>query len=319
MKLGNVEGRAMATASLLAFGMICAVLPAMAATVWDEGIQGDLSDDAGTPTELAIGLGSNTIIGSMQSPADTRDFVTFTVPEGQQLTLLLQQQYEDVASGGGGDRGFHAINAGPTSFVPGPDTADLFLGGAHLDPLPPGTDMLEILAAAPQAGTGFSVPLGPGVYSYVIQQTGPELTAYTIEFVLEAAAADVGGTVSDVFTQVAVCRNLVSGQTVVVSGLAGAPAWNCTAAGLVAGGGDRVLQLVRGRAACGGEPCDIGGTVAGVDGLVAVCRNLVTGQSVTTGVDMGSYACAGLSATNGDGIQLVIVGSVPLGPDGDYQ
>jgi hypothetical protein len=53
-----------------------------------------------------------------------------------------------------------------------------------MDPETPGTDLLPDLAAGTLGGSGFDVPLGPGVYSYVIQQTGPQHTGYELDFVL---------------------------------------------------------------------------------------------------------------------------------------
>ena len=160
--------------------------PALSLTnvIWDEGVDGDLSTNPLAPTPLTFGVGNNEIIGSVQSPNDTRDYITFTIEAGQTLQSILLLQYEDSNTGGPASRGFNAINQGTTSFIPNGGTAGQFLGGAHLDPLPPGTDLLPILAGAPQAGTGFGVPLGPGDYSYLIQQTGPELSGYTLDFVV---------------------------------------------------------------------------------------------------------------------------------------
>ena len=156
---------------------------------YDESVDGDLSTDPNAPTALSFNLGSNTVIGSVATPADTRDFITFTIPEGQELTGILLQDYDDLdtAPASDGNRGFNAINAGTTGFIPGGDTIGNFLGGAHLDPLTPGSDLLPILAEAPQAGTGFTTPLGAGDYVYVIQQTGPQNTGYTLDFILENA------------------------------------------------------------------------------------------------------------------------------------
>jgi hypothetical protein len=39
-----------------------------------------------------------------------------------------------------------------------------------------------VLASAPLGGTGFEVPLGAGTYTYLVQQTGPQQTGYSIEF-----------------------------------------------------------------------------------------------------------------------------------------
>jgi hypothetical protein len=155
---------------------------------WDEGVDGDLSTNEAAPTPLALVVGSNVIAGSVVSPGDVRDYVTFTVGPGQQLTALNQLAYFDIPGGGPGNRGYHAINAGATSFIPSAGNSSSFLGGNHLDPLPPGTDMLPGLAAAPLAGVGFTVPLGPGTYSYLVQQTGPQQNGYELELVIVSTA-----------------------------------------------------------------------------------------------------------------------------------
>ncbi len=170
---------------ILSAVLVACTFSARAAVVHDETTDGDLSGDPEAPTALAFDAGGNIVTGSMGAPDDVRDFITFTVPSTHSLTGLLLLAYEDAATGGPGNRGFHAINLGATSFIPGPETGDFFLGGAHLDPEPSGTDLLPILAAAPEAGIGFSVPLDPDTYSYIIQQTGTDLTDYSIEFIVE--------------------------------------------------------------------------------------------------------------------------------------
>ena len=172
-----------ASAAVLLFTL--SAIPAAGDTLWDEGADGDLSGDPAAPTVLVFESGSNVVTGSMVAPDDTRDYLSFTLPPGSRLTALLLTRYEDLDIGGPGNRGFHAINAGATSFIPGASTASSFLGGAHLDPEPAGTDLLPVLGAAAQAGTGFEPPLGEGTYSYVVQQTGSELTGYTLDFVVE--------------------------------------------------------------------------------------------------------------------------------------
>ena len=170
------------TRFLSAFLMVCFCSVCWAAH--DESIDGDLSTDPNNPTALTFSQGSNVISGTVQAPGDTRDYLTFTIAADQALPRLLLLNYTDVSSGGGGDRGFQAIIAGSKSFIPSGGTIGSFLAGAHLDPLPAGTDILPTLATAPQGGTGFSVPLGPGTYTYHVQQTGAELTAYSLEFVV---------------------------------------------------------------------------------------------------------------------------------------
>ncbi len=158
---------------------------ASGAIVWDESMDGDLSDDPLAPTGIMFAVGVNGVIGT-DGDADTRDYITFTIEDGYQLDAILLQEYLDVATGGDGDRGYIAINSGDTSAIPDGGNSDSFLGGSHMDPLAAGTDLLAILAAAPLAGTGFDAPLGPGTYSFLIQQTGVEITSYGLDFVVSA-------------------------------------------------------------------------------------------------------------------------------------
>jgi hypothetical protein len=148
----------------------------------DEASDGDLSNDPAAPTVLRFSVGENLVSGTVTAPADTRDFITFQIPRGLELSGLWLLRYRDGATGGPGNVGFHALKAGATSAVPGAATAGSFLGGDHLEGGDEGKDLLPALADGTPAGTGFPVPLGPGTYSYVIQQTGPQVSAYTLEF-----------------------------------------------------------------------------------------------------------------------------------------
>lgn len=165
---------------VLLAGLIANSGGANAVSVWDETVNGDLSSDPLTPTTINFAAGDNEISGSVQASGDTRDYFTFTLLAGQQLVGIELLNYTDLNTLGPGNRGFHAINAGATSFIPGGGTAGNFLGGDHLDATD--VDLLSNLAAATLAGTGFSSPLGAGTYTYLVQQTGPQLTGYEINF-----------------------------------------------------------------------------------------------------------------------------------------
>ncbi|MEM7465501.1 MAG: hypothetical protein AAF387_01310 [Pseudomonadota bacterium] len=172
------------------FGLIVlAFCNANATTVWDENLNGDLSTDPLTPTEISLSNGANGISGSVQATGDTRDFFTFTLLSGQQLIGIDLVNYTDLNTSGPGNRGFHAIIDGPTSFIPSGGTAGNFLGGDHLEA--GDGDLLAALAAAPLAGTGFAAPLGPGTYTYLVQQTGPQLTGYELNFQVVPLPASV--------------------------------------------------------------------------------------------------------------------------------
>lgn len=47
-----------------------------------------------------------------------------------------------------------------------------------------GSDLLARLGLAQTGGSGFTPPLGPGTYTFLIQQTGPPLTGFTLAFVV---------------------------------------------------------------------------------------------------------------------------------------
>ena len=158
---------------------------ASAATIWTESVDGDLSSDAGAPTPVTFAMGSNVINGSVSTGTDGRDYITFTIQPGQALSALVLLMYDDLNTGAAndGNTGYQAIILGSTSLIPSGGNSLSFLGGSHVAPTI-GTDYLEIMASGTIAGTGFSTPLGPGTYSYHIQQTGPEPTAYSLDFVV---------------------------------------------------------------------------------------------------------------------------------------
>jgi hypothetical protein len=108
-----------------------------AVVVWSENINGDLSTNPNVPTPVSFQLGSNIINGSVSTGSDTRDYITFTIAAGLQLTSLRLLAYDDLNTGtpNDGNTGFHAINLGSTSFIPGFDTIGEFLGGDPTDRL----------------------------------------------------------------------------------------------------------------------------------------------------------------------------------------
>jgi len=174
-------------ATVLLLGVLA--VPAMGATIWDEGTNGELSGDPATPTLITFADGSNTIIGTchgnidVSNPVD-RDYITFTVPPGMILSHLWLHTWDPD------DYGFMSFNAGSTSFIPSGATNASFLSGIHLN----GEDVTQDLMvffrdrkvttnALPQAA------LGPGTYCWLVQQLGPFVESYNVEFVIEVGVA----------------------------------------------------------------------------------------------------------------------------------
>ena len=158
-----------------------------ATVIHNEALLGDLSNDPLAPTSLTFGVGSNEISGTVVNTNDTRDYFTFTIGDGLVLDSIDLVSYFDVDNPDA-NTGFAAINAGTTTTQPGGRSVDAdFLGGAHVgaDQLPgAGGSLAADLARAENIGTTFDFPLTAGDYSFVIQQTGPENTGYTLDFVV---------------------------------------------------------------------------------------------------------------------------------------
>lgn len=154
--------------------------PTTAATIWNEAVNGDLSGNRLAPTALSLSLGTNTILGNVVF--GDLDYFTFTVPAGASFAALRLLSY-----GSGEDVAFLAIQSGSVFTEPsiGANPANL-LGYTHLDTTFVGTDILDDLGASngqvPPAH-GFSPPLGPGPYSFWLQQLNTS-TSYSYEVVL---------------------------------------------------------------------------------------------------------------------------------------
>ena len=184
---------------------------AWAGALWDEAVQGDLSDDFAAPTELGtLSQGSNTL--SAQSTAGATedlsipaapeypdldvDVWNLTVAPGEYLNQIVLTSYDASnpnghTGGSGGIPGggsFFAVQAGSAVTVTIPDGSNL-LGGTLIGQIPgaqAGHDVLDDLgsgmfSAAPFNVPPFNGPLGAGTYSFWYQE-GPMDTEYTLDF-----------------------------------------------------------------------------------------------------------------------------------------
>jgi hypothetical protein len=154
---------------------------ASAATLWDESVNGDLSNAPLAPTLLNLAIGSNTLSATM--PGADLDFFTINVPAGAQFSNLLLTGYS-----GFDEISFIAIASG-TQFPEGPvqtyDPTGL-LGYAHFGPGigDIGGDVLPSLGLENFGVAGFLPPLPSGNYSFWLQQEGPAPTSYQLDFVV---------------------------------------------------------------------------------------------------------------------------------------
>jgi hypothetical protein len=153
--------------------------PATAGTVWNEAINGDLSDNPLAPTVVSFAPGPNDVIGqagnAVNSPLGVdQDFFTFTVPTGYSLTSLIPisvvfQDPSDNAS-------FLGLQSGSqitVNVLPPFTDATGLLGWRHVDPSDNGTNILPAMGVADFGATGFTGPLSAGPYSVWIQDDHP--------------------------------------------------------------------------------------------------------------------------------------------------
>jgi hypothetical protein len=171
---------------------IALALPAAAAVVHDEAVNGDLSSDPLVPTPIAFAIGGNTIIGTcgnLGSPVDIRDYIRFTIPAGQRLTALNLVAYDPD------NLSFLSFNTGTESQIPSGATSAFFLAGIHIAAAQIGTDLMPLFVSSSLTTHSLPQPeLGPGDYCFLIQQTSPITQGYTLEFVLDVGTPTQGTT-----------------------------------------------------------------------------------------------------------------------------
>ena len=151
---------------LLAFALGAA--PLLAAVIWDESVDGDLSNIQNMPTIVTPVDASDAVIGTVggPNPGEFFDVFTFTVPAGFQLTEINLTSY--TAAGGNVTSGF---NVWPGS---GGDLDDFALA------------LLSVAVGPPDAGTNLIAPIAPlaaGDYSISLREGTPG-QAYELEFVI---------------------------------------------------------------------------------------------------------------------------------------
>lgn len=157
--------------------------PALATVVWNEPVDGDFSDNYLAPTPVALSPGLNQVLGFIAGEDDIggfdRDYYTFTIPAGYQLSEITLDSYisDDFQA-------FLGISLG-SQFSVAPTTAGISdpLGWTLFGNSLLGQNLLPVMG---QNGQGFVAPLGPGAYTIWTQQIGPA-TEYVFNFVVVPA------------------------------------------------------------------------------------------------------------------------------------
>ena len=173
----------MATLSISTFASLALCSVSHAGVLWNETNQGDLSSNWLAPTVATLVAsedGENILSGTTGDDGTgiDRDYITVTIPAGAQLTGIILQDYFSPDF-----NMFMGVVAGTTVVNPDEATDQSVLGYALFGPSDLGNDLMEELAVPRYPGGGFIAPVGPGTYTFWIQQTG-EPTIYQMNFIV---------------------------------------------------------------------------------------------------------------------------------------
>lgn len=170
--------------------------------IWDENVNGDLSDDKANPTAMPeLTEGSNKVtLFALDANGDEalpfgsdRDYFTIVVPEGFELTQLVLENYAADSETLSPNSAFLGLAAEGETVVNSPDGTDdapgdtNLIGGVVFNDGLTGTDLLDDMAASggSPAFEGFTAPLPAGTYNFWLNQNGLVSSA-TLDFQVSA-------------------------------------------------------------------------------------------------------------------------------------
>jgi hypothetical protein len=182
--------------SRLVRALCCSVLFTIAShsvaagVVWDEAVNGDVSNDPTAPTQINLAVGTNSFVATMPGP--DLDFFSVHVPAGSVLSAIYNPVYDSldqvsfIAMGPGTSMPAAVLSYDPTGL----------LGYTHFGPgvFDPGENLLEDMGI-PQFGVpGFTLPLPAGAYTLWLQQESGVDESYQLDFKVDAVP-EPGGVV----------------------------------------------------------------------------------------------------------------------------
>ena len=140
--------------------------------VYDESLDGKLSDDSSEPTVITLASGDNRIIADQAT--GVADYFTVEIPSGYELAELNVESYES--------EGAAFIGIGEGDSITG-QTAESLLGGLVYGDANIDTDILPEMGKL-EGATGFTSPLPSGEYTIWLNQNG-DVSSVTLNLVLE--------------------------------------------------------------------------------------------------------------------------------------
>ncbi|HEY7163270.1 MAG TPA: PEP-CTERM sorting domain-containing protein [Candidatus Binatia bacterium] len=176
-------------------------------TVYSESINGDLSNDGLNPTVITLTAGSNNIIGTTggDTAPNTRDYFTVFVPSNLRLVSLIER-----AGTQAGNVGFLGVESGTQLTLPtNTTTAAGLLGWIHYPPAATDTNILPTMAIAANGSSGFGPALGPGNYTFWLQDSSPGTFSYDFNIVLAPEPSSVVLMIAGIFALWPIVRRRV--------------------------------------------------------------------------------------------------------------
>jgi hypothetical protein len=172
--------------TLISLACLAVFCTSTLAAGYSEKKKGDLSDNGLNPTTVKLTLGNNFISGKYGAKDGVieRDYFTIKIAPGQQLAGVWLEPETNVAF----NVSFIGVQAGSQVTVPptGGSPEDL-LGWTHYSEDDIGTDILPAMGEG-NGAQGFVPPLGPGTYSFWVQETGACKCQYKFKFVVNTPA-----------------------------------------------------------------------------------------------------------------------------------
>jgi hypothetical protein len=136
---------------------------------YKESKSGDLSNDGLNPTPVKLKVGANTIDGDdgVHGGVIDRDYFTIKIGKGQTLASIILDPKTRI----GNRFSFIGVEAGKqVTEDPNSGDASQLLGWIHFGSSDIGTDILPGMCQGAGA-QGCTPPLGPGNYSFWVQET----------------------------------------------------------------------------------------------------------------------------------------------------
>ena len=163
--------------TLVTLGTLAVSASCHAGVVWNEAVNGDLSNNRLVPSQVNLSLGVNSVLGSTQGGDE--DYLTIHIGPGLQFSQLIGVSYVSNDA-----KMFIGVQAG-TTFTEDPSNANVgnILGYTHFGTGTGniGHDLLPGMGTAVGA-IGFVPPLPSGDYTFWIQQLGLK-TDWQLDFV----------------------------------------------------------------------------------------------------------------------------------------